>query len=252
MRLIVVEDYNTLSRKGADLVASVVSSKPDATTVLATGETPVGLYRELRARQEGGAVDLSKLRVFQLDEYLGLDPEDSRLLYRWMKREFIEPLGIPTTNVMQLLSDPSDPGGICHEYEAAISSVGGFDLAVLGLGPNGHLGFNEPPTTANSPTRIVDLSDESIESNARYWGTHERVPRRALTVGMKELLSARHILLVVSGARKHTAIRQLVEGPVTPHLPASYLQQRPNATILVDQAAWQPDAQAKRSNLTTR
>ena len=206
MRLIVVEDYEALSRKGADLVASVVSHKPEAAVTLATGETPVGLYRELHLWQEHGRADFSKLHVFQLDEYLGLEPEDPRLFYLWMRREFLKPLSVPETNVVQLPSDPPDPENACREYEAAVNSAGGFDLAVLGLGPNGHLGFNEPPAGPDSPTRIVNLSDESIESNARYWGGREKVPVRALTVGMKELLAAKHILLIVSGVRKHTAV----------------------------------------------
>ena len=238
MRLIVVEDYDSLSRKGADLVSSVVSSRPAANTVLATGQTPVGLYRELHSEQEKGRVDLTKLRIFQLDEYLGLDSQDPRLLYNWMKREFLEPIGVPETNVVQLPSDPSDPEDVCREYEETISVAGGFDLAILGLGANGHLGFNEPPAYPDSPTRVVELSDDSIESNARYWDGHERVPLQALTVGMKELLAAKHILLVVSGVHKHTAIRRVIEGPITAHLPASYLQQRPNVTILADQEAW--------------
>lgn len=242
MRLIVVEDYEALSCKGADLVASIVSRKPEAAVTLATGETPVGLYRELHSWQERGRVDFSKLRVFQLDEYLGLGSGDPRLLYLWMRREFLKPLSIPDTNVVQLPSNPPEPEEACREYEAAVDSVGGFDLAVLGLGPNGHLGFNEPPVDPDSPTRLVDLSAESIESNARYWGGHDQVPRRALTVGMKELLAARHILLVVSGEHKHTAVHQIVEEPMSPHWPASYLQQRPNVTILVDQAAWSPGA----------
>lgn len=252
MRLIVAEDYDGLSREGADLVASVIFSIPDATAVLATGETPVGLYRELQSRRKDGTIDLSRLRVFQLDEYLGLDPKDPRLLYDWMKQEFIGPLGVPEANVMRLSSDPSDPEDTCREYEAAISSAGGFDLAILGLGPNGHLGFNEPPTAPDSPTRIVNLSGESIESNARYWGGYEQVPRRALTVGMKQLLAAKHIFLIVSGRRKHDVVHQLVNGPVTPNLPASYLQAKTNVTILVDRAAWQPESQASHDSLTTQ
>lgn len=252
MRLIVAEDYNDLSRKGADLVTSVVSSKPDATAVLATGETPVGLYRELQARRKDGTIDLSRLRVFQLDEYLGLVPDDPRLFYGWMKQEFIEPLGVPEANVMQLPSDPPDPEDTCQEYESAISSAGGFDLAILGLGPNGHLGFNEPPTDPDSPTRIVELRNESIESNARYWGGYEQVPRQAMTVGMKQLLAAKNIFLLVSGTRKHEVVHQLVNGPVTPHLPASYLQEKTNVTVLVDQGAWQSRSQTSQDSLTTQ
>jgi glucosamine-6-phosphate deaminase len=238
VNLIIVDDYEALSRVGADWFAEAISAKPDAAIVVATGNTPMGVYRELAVRYSRGLIDTSRLRVFQLDAYLGLAPDDRRSLFGWMHRSFIEPLGIAEANVVRLAGDAYDPWEVCHVYEAAVREVGGFDISVLGLGPNGHLGFNEPPSPQDAPTRVVDLTLESILSNARYWGGEEQVPRQALTCGMDLLLAARRTLLLVSGGHKHQILHRAVTGPQSPEVPASYLQSASNATVLADRAAW--------------
>lgn len=237
--LIIVDDYRALSHIGADWLEAAIQAKPDAAIVVATGVTPMGVYGELAARRSGGPIDTSRLRTFQLDAYLGLTADDPRSLFGWMRRSFLEPLGIPEQNVVRLMGDSPDPWEACRSYERAVRVAGGFDISILGLGPNGHLGFNEPPSPADAPTRVVDLTPESIRSNARYWGGEEQVPRRALTCGMDLLLDARRTLLVVSGAHKQQILRRTIEGPQTPAVPASYLQSAPNVTVLVDRVAWQ-------------
>lgn len=239
VELIIVEDYRELSHRGADWLAEPIQAKPDAVIVVATGDTPMGVYRELAERCSRGLIDASRLRVFQLDAYVGLAPDDWRSLFGWTRRSFLEPLGIPETNVVRLAGDAADPWAVCRAYEATAYQVGGFDISILGLGPNGHLGFNEPPSPPDAPTRVVDLTPESIKSNARYWGGEEYVPRQALTCGMDLLLDARQTLLVVSGAHKHQILHRTVEGPQTPEVPASYLQSAPDVTVLADRAAWQ-------------
>ena len=239
MDLVIVDDYEALSQAGADWFAEAVKAKPESAIVVATGDTPIGVYRELGERRTRGLIDASRLHVFQLDAYLGLAPDDRRSLFGWMRRSFLEPLGIPETHVVRLAGNAPDPLEACRVYEAKAREVGGFDLSILGLGPNGHLGFNEPPSAPDAATRVVDLTPESILSNARYWGDEEQVPRQALTCGMDLLLAARQTLLVVSGARKHDILHRTLEGPQTPDVPASYLQSAANVTVLADQAAWQ-------------
>ncbi len=238
MRLIITDNYEDLSRTAADMMAEVITAKPTAAVVVATGSTPMGVYRELAARRRDGGLDTTRLRVFQLDAYLGLAPNDRRSLYGWMERSFLDPLGVPSEQVIRLHGDAPDPVAACQAYDQAVAEAGGFDLAILGLGPNGHLGFNEPPSEPDAPTRVVDLTEESLSSNAGYWGSRDDVPRQALTAGMAVLLAARTILLVVSGMHKHDILHQAIEGPVTPAVPASFLQQASGATIIADRAAW--------------
>lgn len=240
MKLIVVDDYEALSRIGVGLIAEVIAGKPDAAIVVATGSTPMGVYEDLAARQAQGEVDASRIRAFQLDEYLGVPPDDRRSLYGWMERSFVRPLGLPKENVVPLPWNEAHAEEGCAAFVRAVKAAGGFDLAVLGLGPNGHLGFNEPPSGPDDPTRVVDLTWESIEGGARYWGSVEAVPRRAVTTGMDLLLSARQILLVVSGEHKQDILRRTLEGPMTPDVPSSYLQRAAGVTVLADRAAWPP------------
>jgi glucosamine-6-phosphate deaminase len=238
IQLEIVEDYEALSRKGADIVVEVIRRKPDAAMVLATGNSPIGLYRELAARYERGEFDTSRLRIFQLDGYLGLSPDDPRSLYGWMERIVLRPLGIPEERIVRLPGDTASPEAACSAYEEAVAAAGGFDFSLLGLGPNGHLGFNEPPSDPASRTRVVDLTESSIASNAPYWGSRDEVPRQAMTAGLNVLLAARQTLLVVSGAHKRDILRRALEGPISPEVPASYLRQASGVVVLADRAAW--------------
>ena len=238
MELLIVDDYAALSRAAADAVQAVIMDRPNAVVVMATGNSPAGTYAELAERKQRGELDARGLRVFQLDEYAGLGPDDPRSLYGWTRRAFVDPLGIPLAQVTRLEADSGDPAAACRAYDEAVEAAGGFDLALLGLGTNGHLGFNEPPAGPEAPTRLVSLSDSSIDGSAVYWGSREAVPGQALTAGMARLLAARGILLLVSGAAKHDILRRALEGPLTPDVPASYLQQSARATIIADAAAW--------------
>ena len=233
MRLEVVEDANAVAERAAALVADLVEARPALALAPATGNSPTGLYERLAARRRDG-LDTTRLRAFQLDEYAGVAPDAPQSLWGWMARGFLEPLGVRDARGFDARADDLDRE--CARHDEAIAVAGGLDLAILGLGPNGHLGFNEPPSAADAPTRRVRLSPQSLESNTAYWNGAS-VPREALTLGMKPLLAARHILLIVHGEAKRDALRAAVEGPVTDDLPASHLQ-RTDAVVLADRAAW--------------
>ena len=219
-----------VAHRAADLIAQQIRTKPDATLLIATGNTPLPTYAELAARDLG----THQVRAVQLDEYLGVSEDDPRSLYAWMRRDFIQPLGIERT--LRFEPHAPDPRAFCERYAQRIRDLGGIDLAILGLGPNGHLGFNEPPSSADAPTRVVTLSDASVASNAAYW-QGLGVPRRALTVGMDLILGAKTCLLLVTGEHKRDILQRTLHGPVTPEVPASFLQ---NAalTVLADEAAY--------------
>ena len=237
MRTVVVDDYAELSQTAADAIAATLRRKPDALLLLATGDTPMGAYRELAARHQRGELDSSQVRVAQLDEYAGLADGDHRSLYGWMVSAFTEPLDVPESRTIRLDSR-LPPDIACRSYDAAVESAGGFDLAVLGLGPNGHLGFNEPPIERGAPTRLVPLTAASLRSNARYWGGKDNVPREALTCGLASMLAAREILLVVSGAHKREILSRTLASPPTADVPASWLQSAAgDVTVLADRDA---------------
>jgi len=186
----VVQDGDELNWAAADLVSEALAANPRASVVAATGRTPTGLYAELGARRASG-LNTSGVIVFQLDEYLGLETSDRRSLLGWMRRSFLTPLGIPEERVVRLPTD-GDLGPACSAFDRAIEARGGIDLAILGLGPNGHLGFNEPPSSPDDPTRIVGLSPLTLEGNARYWGDVADVPPKAVTMGLRQLLVRAH------------------------------------------------------------
>lgn len=207
----------------------------------ALGTSPLGVYRDLAATRAAGDLDTSALTLVQLDEYAGLAVDDPRALYDWLIRDVAGPLGVPAERVIRLDAAAGDVDASCRAYDAAVAAAGGLDVAVLGLGPNGHLGFNEPPSDANAPTRLVPLSEASLASNARYWGGRDRVPTRAVTAGMNVILGAQRTLLVVSGSHKVEILRRVVGGPVTPDVPASFLRTIPGLTLLADTDAWPDD-----------
>jgi glucosamine-6-phosphate deaminase len=229
-----VRDYHDLSRVAADAIARTIRATPAAKVLVATGQTPMGAYGQLAAMTDAGSLDTSRLTVFQLDEYLGLRPDDPRSLGRWALETFVRPLRIDDNRFVRL---PLDEGADLDAYDRRIRDDGGYDLAILGIGVNGHLGFNEPPADADVPSRIVRLSEASRVANERYWGGDDGVPERAVTVGLAPILAAGHILLLASGGRKRSILRRALADPPSPDVPASFLQHASSVVVIADRGA---------------
>ena len=233
---LVVGDPDEVGERAADVFADLIAVRPNAAVVVATGRTPMSAYARLAVRASAG-LDVRALRVFQLDEYVGVGPDDGRSLAGWMDRSFVEPLGIDPVTVVRLDGASDDLAEVCANYERAVRAAGGLDLAFLGLGPNGHLGFNEPPSDPTSRTRTVDLTVASVASNESYWGSG-RVPPRAITAGMDVLLGATCVVLVVTGEHKREIMRRTLRERPTPSVPASFLQHHSDVRVIADRAAW--------------
>lgn len=236
MKIITADDYDDLSRRTAALVCAQLVRKPASLFVFPTGATPLGLFRELVAAARELRADFSNASFAVLDEYAGIAPGDRRGLAGWLGRELLDPLGIPASRVITF--DPrGEASAESARVEAAIAARGGIDLAVLGLGPNGHLGFNEPGTSFDARSGLVPLSAASITSNAAYWGSEADVPRTGFTLGLGTLLEARQFVLIVSGARKADILGRVLADPATPDLPATIAHVHPNALVLADRQA---------------
>lgn len=237
MGIITVTDYAALSQRAADIIADQIRHKPDTVLVVPTGNTPLGMFRALAQQVANKMVDFSSVRLVQLDEYYGIARDDPRNLYVWMEREFIAPAGIRAEHIIRFDSAAPDPQSELQRVADCIAALGGLDLIVLGLGPNGHLGFNEPGSPFDQTMQHVILTPASIRSNAAYWGGEAHVPREGLTLGMGTLGSARRALLLVSGGHKAEILARAVHGPITPDVPATLLRALPDAIILADEAA---------------
>jgi glucosamine-6-phosphate deaminase len=239
MRVTVLADYDAVSREAARLVADAVAAKPDLVLGLAAGETQIGLYRALVRRHRAGGLDFARIVTFNLDEYLGIAEEHPASFRRFTAGHLLDPVGHPREKAHAPAGLPADCAAQCREYERAIIGAGGINLLLLGIGANGHIGFNEPGSSLHSRTREVALSAETVAAIRRrgVFGPGEPVPQRAMTMGIGTILEARRLLLMASGSAKAAAIAAAIEGPVTPALPASALQRHPDATILLDAAA---------------
>jgi len=237
MKVVVTANAAELGRQAADYVAAATRAQPDSAIIFPTGKTPVGLYKELISRYQQGTFDPSRLRIFLLDEYVGVGRTDPRSLHGWLERELLIPLAIRSEQVTPLPGNAVDLEQACRAYDAAVHAARGIDLAVLGLGPNGHLGYNDPPATADAPTRVLQLSQSSLDTCARDWGADLPLLPQAITAGMDLLLAAQQKLLIVSGESKQQILYKSLLGQVTPTVPATYLQQADGVTVMVDKAA---------------
>ena len=230
------ENLDALAAALATRVLDAIVANPRVVLGLPTGRTPLRLYRELRERST--RIDWSGVRTFNLDEFAGLDADHPGSYRAFMQAELFDHVPIDPANIGMLNGRAPDLKAECRRYEAAIAAAGGIDLQILGIGANGHIGFNEPAEGLCAHTHIADLEQESRESNAqRFGGDWTAVPERALSMGMATILGARHIVLMATGAEKADAVYGMIEGLITPKLPASFLQVHPRVTVMLDDAA---------------
>ncbi len=237
MRIYCTEDYEAMSRKAAAIMAAQVLAKPDSLLGLATGSTPVGLYRDLAAGCAAGDLDFSQVRTVNLDEYAGLDGTHDQSYRYFMNKNLFDHINIDKANTNVPDGKAADPEAECRRYEALVARLGPIDIQLLGLGRNGHIGFNEPADVFVGPTHVVELTQSTIDANARFFASADEVPKRALTMGVGTIMGAKKILLVVSGADKAQAVKAAFAGPIDPHVPASILQLHPDVVLVGDKAA---------------
>ena len=237
MRIIVCPDYNAMSRQAANVIAAQVIMKPDCVLGLATGSTPVGAYQQLAKWQQQGDLTFKDIRTVNLDEYRGLPRTHDQSYRYFMNTNLFDHIDIDKENTYVPNGMAEDVDAECAAYDERIQEFGGIDLQLLGIGHDGHIGFNEPADHFSCGTNCVELTDMTIDANARFFANRDDVPRQALTMGMQAIMQARAILMVVSGADKAEIIRKSFCGPITPEVPASILQLHPNVTIVGDEAA---------------
>jgi glucosamine-6-phosphate deaminase len=237
MRIVIEDNYKALSKAAGAAVAGLINAKPDAVLGLATGSTPLGLYQELIRLHKEEGLDFSRVVTFNLDEYVGLTVDDPRSYRSFMNENLFDHINIPPQNVHVPSGTTDNYEAYCAWYEKRIVEYGGIDLQVLGIGSDGHIGFNEPSSSLGSRTRIKTLAKQTIDDNARFFDDPSEVPVYAITMGVGTILEAKWIILLASGESKGDAIADAIEGPVTSMNTASALQLHQNVTYYLDKPA---------------
>ena len=237
MKILSAADYDGMSRKAANIISAQIILSPNSVLGLATGSTPLGVYRQLVEWYRKGDIDFSKVHSVNLDEYVGLSPEHEQSYHYYMKKNFFQYINIRPENTHVPDGLATDTAAECARYDRLIADLGGIDLQLLGIGHTGHIGFNEPDQDFNKMTHSVELKQKTIDANARFFNSADEVPRYALTMGIKAIMQAKKILLVAIGESKADILCRSLFGPVTPTVPASILQLHPDVTVVADQAA---------------
>lgn len=237
MKIIKTKDYEEMSRKAANIIAAQIVLKPESVLGLATGSTPIGLYNHLVEGYEKGDLDFSKVKTVNLDEYKGLTRENEQSYYYFMHHHLFDRVNIDKDNTHVPNGKVPNGDEECLRYEKLIESMGGVDIQLLGLGRNGHIGFNEPETYFPKMTHCVDLTESTIEANKRFFASADEVPRQAYTMGIGTIMKAEKILVVANGEDKADAVAKMVCGEITPEVPASILQLHKDVILVADEAA---------------
>ena len=233
----IVEGYNELSVKAAQIFSAKLKENPRGVFGFATGSSPAGMYAELTQMHLAGEIDMSGLTAFNLDEYYSLRPDDPQSYAAYMANTLFDKVGIPNERRNIPSGETKNPDGECLNYEKKIHEAGGIKFQILGIGENGHIGFNEPSDAFAGQTNLVELAESTIKSNSRFFNVPAEVPRHALTMGIGTIMMAEQILLLVSGDSKANALRDSLTGPITPRVPGSALQLHRNVIVVADKAA---------------
>lgn len=238
MKVYISKNYNDMSRKAANIISAQIIMKPNCTLGLATGSSPIGTYQQLVKWYEKGDLDFAEVSTINLDEYKGLDVSNPQSYHYFMNQHLFSKVNINPINIHIPNGKNLDAIAECTSYEKTLCSLGGVDLQLLGLGHNGHIGFNEPGAEFAKGTHCVALTESTIEANKRFFSSIEEVPRYAYTMGIKTILQAKRILVIVSGRDKAEIVEKAFFGPVTPDVPASILQMHNNVTLVCDEDAY--------------
>ncbi|MDD5627384.1 MAG: glucosamine-6-phosphate deaminase [Patescibacteria group bacterium] len=237
MYIIIKKNYEELSKQATVIVKQKILAKPNLVLGLATGSTPLGLYQELIRTHQKEGLDFSEVTTFNLDEYAGLAPSHPQSYNYYMRENLFKHINIKKENVFIPKGIAENIEESCQQYEYEIKKRGGIDLQILGIGRDGHIGFNEPGTSFASRTHIVNLDSVTIEDNARFFENKNEVPRRAITMGIGTIMEAKECLMLVNGAHKAEIIARALQGQITEKVPASVLQKHPNLTVILDEEA---------------
>lgn len=231
------KNYQDLSRKAANIISAQIIMKPDCVLGLATGSSPIGTYKQLIEWYNKGDLDFAKVTTINLDEYKGLDPDNDQSYRYFMNHNLFDHVNIDKARTFVPDGLEEDSEKACAQYNEVIHEIGGVDMQLLGIGGNGHIGFNEPVSAFEKETHCVDLTESTIRANARFFDSMDEVPKQAYTMGIKNIMAAKKILLIATGAGKAEALYNSLYGPITPNVPASILQLHPDLTVVADEEA---------------
>ncbi len=238
IRTIVCKNYEEMSEKAAELVVAQLTLKPDSVLGLPTGSTPVGMYELLVDKCKSGDVDFSQVTTFNLDEYYPIKRTDPNSYYSFMYENLFSRININVNNVHILNGETDNTERECEEYQETIRKSGGIDLQILGIGRNGHIGFNEPGDNLNSNTHLTELKEDTIKANSRFFEKSEDVPKYALTMGITDILNAKKILILANGKEKHEAVAELMDENISTSSPATMLKTHSDVILICDEEAY--------------
>ena len=237
IKIFVEKDYDALSQRAASIIAAQIQKKPDSVLGLATGSTPLGTYEKLVAQHKSGRLDFGQISAFNLDEYYPIKKGNDQSYFYFMHENLFRHVNVNPARLSIPSGEAADSNAECMAYEKKIANAGGIDLQLLGLGLNGHIGFNEPCDKFMEITHLVDLDESTIEANARFFESADEVPRKALTMGIGTIMQSREVLLLISGAKKAEIAKQVLFGDITPQVPGSALRFHHNVTVVLDEEA---------------